>query len=761
MNKKLSLLVLSFIGSFFINAQTAQTSQSSCGTGAPTQQWDEWMNAQVEKYKLLNGLGKSASGTAPHTIPVIVHVIYWNEPINTYPNLDSLQIKSQIAVLNKDFLGNGLNVGNIPSAFSNLVANTGIQFCLAAKDQQDVPLNPKGIHRVGASANSWLSPATPSLDLQAYFNSVIIPATIWDPAKYLNIWVSDKPPGYALNGFATYPPGTGLAGMFGGNIGTTTNDGIWVYAKNFGDILDVTAPNDLGRTATHEIGHWLGLRHIWGDGNCLSDYCDDTPWTKQAHSGCVSIPTPADQCGVGTSPNGEMPMNFMDKSDDACSYMFTHDQNIRMQVALSQSSLRYQLGTHGKCAVVAGTTSSAVASFTTNDVQCLNKPFTPFNMSSGFPNPTYVWSSSPAASFFPSTSVSHPAVTLSNPGFYTLTLVATNSLSSSTHTFIVSAQNTCAAQSECLDSLKMIKNTDTLTTYNAPQSSISGCSGSARGYLTGTNCYKDKEFAQYFPPNSYASTPNPQVNSVIVLFDTSGTKSFDPSTQITCKIYGGSVGQGPSAVQGQKSENLSTIVASTKVSSVGYLGKPGVSPIGNTKIYPFRFDFASPIIISSPSAGFFAGIVAPNLAPFLDSINIFSSTVYNNAVDSSAWYLSSTYTWRTYRYNRNAKIQLAIIPQITCGPVGIAEDKNALNSNVLIMPNPSNGVFNLIFTLPKEQELSITIYNSFGQKIISTELKNVMNNMMSLDLSDRPDGVYFTEISNGFEKSVKKIIVSH
>lgn len=759
MNRKLHLFCLSFLSTILLNAQSPQASPGSCGTGVPSQQWEAWMSEQVEKFKSQQMAGKNS--LVVHEIPVIVHVVYWNEIAPAYPNIDSNQIISQIAVLNADFAGTGLNSSNVPSAFSGLVSNTGIKFCRAAKDRQDVALNPKGIDRISASANSWLSPSTPSLDLQNYFNTVIIPATIWDPTKYFNIWVSDRPPGYTLNGFATYPPGTNLTGLFNGNIGTPTNDGIWVYAQNFGTVGTITAPYDKGRTATHETGHWLGLRHIWGDGNCLSDYCDDTPWTKQAHTGCVAVPTPIDQCGVGTSPNGEMPMNFMDKSDDNCMYMFTHDQNIRMQSALSQSSLRYLLGTHNKCTPTTAATSSAVASFTTDANQCLNKAFTPFNTSSGFPYPTYVWSSSPAASFFPNTSVSHPAVTLSNPGSYTLTLVATNSLSSSTATFIVSAQTSCPPQSACLDSLKMIKNTDTLTSYKAPQYSITACSGNVRGYMTGTNCYKDKEFAQYFPPNTYSATPNPQVNSVIVLFDTNGTKSSNASVQVTCKIYGGSVGQGPSAVQGQKSVSLADIVATTKVSSVGYLGKPYVPPITNTKIYPYRFDFNSPIIVSSPSAGFFAGVVVPNTAPFLDSINVFSNTVYNNAIDSSAWFLTSTFTWRTFRYNRNAKIQLAIIPQITCGPVGINDQSSVLNSNIMVMPNPSNGVFNLIFTLPKEQELTLNIYNSMGQQISSSQLSNVMNNVISLDLSDRPDGVYFTEISNGYEKSIKKVIVSH
>jgi hypothetical protein len=139
-----------------------------------------------------------------------------------------------------------------------------------------------------------------------------------------------------------------------------------------------------------------------------------------------------------------------------------------------------------------------------------------------------------------------------------------------------------------------------------------------------------------------------------------------------------------------------------------------------------------------------------------------TNTKFNSAVDSSAWYLSSTTNWKTLKFNRKYKVQLAMMPIVTCGPVGLKEQSsNLFNSNINIMPNPSDGVFNFLFTLPKEQTLFISVYNAVGQKIISSELKNIMNNSINLDLSDRPDGIYFTEISNGENKAVKKIIVSH
>ena len=101
------------------------------------------------------------------------------------------------------------------------------------------------------------------------------------------------------------------------------------------------------------------------------------------------------------------------------------------------------------------------------------------------------------------------------------------------------------------------------------------------------------------------------------------------------------------------------------------------------------------------------------------------------------------------------------MPQITCSPVGINEQVSEFNSNISIMPNPTNGVFNVIFTLPSEQELTLSIYNSVGQQLSTSKLKNVINNLISIDMSDGQNGIYITEITNGRKKVVKKIVVSH
>ncbi len=757
MIKKLSFICLAFLATTCFKVQ-AQQNQSTCGTPAPGEAWDNWMNNQVERFKNT----QAAKGQiVNYNIPVIVHVVHFGETVGTFPNIDSNQVYSQIQVLNADFAGAGTGTANVPSYFGNLIANTGIRFCMATQNPQGTVLPERGIDRVSAAVNAWESPATPTLDLKAYFNTVIIPATIWDPTKYLNIWISDKPAPQAFNGFATYPTGTSLTGLFGGQFGTSTNDGIWCWTKAFGTVGSATAPFNGGRTATHELGHWLGLRHIWGDGNCLSDYCNDTPTSKQAHYGCLTS-TPIDACGVNLSPNGEMPMNFMDMSNDACKYMFTPDQNTRIQTVMSQCPNRNLLGTHALCVntIAATPASSAVASFNFSSSQCTGAPITPFNTSSGNPNPTYIWSASPATQFTPAATIANPGIIFNSPGTYTLSLVATNSVSSSSRTMIVTVSGSCVATPLCVDSIKMIKNVDTLTTYKAPNNNLTiGCQTGFAGFLTGTNCYKDKAFAQYFPPNTYTAIAFPQVNSAIVIFDSAGTKGPNVSTQIVCKVYGGSVGGGPGASIGSRSDSLGKIRSTPGTTSVSFIGRSGYV-VPNTKMIPFRFDFNAPIIIN-PASGFFVGVEAPILSP-ADSIKIMHNTRYNSAVDSSAWYQQLNNTWRTFRYNRSAKIQLAIIPQITCSPaVGLKEFNKQLSNQVSVMPNPSEGQFSLIFTLAKEETIEVSIINSIGQQISSDKIEHVSNQIFDIDLSAKPNGIYFINITNGTEKTVKKIIVNH
>jgi len=753
--------LLSFL-SVYSFSQKQTEPEEQCGTPVPSQQYDEWFNKEVEKFKA--GLQSGQKRMTNYTIPVVVHVIHFADPVGTYPNISQAQVASQINAMNADFAGAGYNYTNCPAAFAPLISNTGIQFCLAVTDPSNAAMVEPGINRIDAQANGWVNPNTLSSTnaIQNFINTIVKPATIWDPTKYFNVWISAKANDGGLLGYATFPSGTSLTGIPGGFTGTATSDGVWCYAKIFGQLNGTLyASYDKGKVMSHEAGHWLGLRHMWGDGNCLTDFCNDTPWHKSPTSGgaCKTFPYLVNECGTGQSPNGRMFMNYMDYSDDDCMYMFTPDQTTRMQTAMSQGSFRNLLGTHGLCSGIPPVPGPAVAAFNFNGEPCFGAPVTLSNTSTGGPTPTFTWVCIPSASFNPGPFVASPAITFPGPGCYTLTLIATNSVATSNYSMAICPQNICPKPPVCIDTLTAIKNVDTLTTYGAPTNSfVLGCQSGFTGFLTGTNCYKDKEFAQWFPGNTYSDTPLPQVNSLIVLFDKRGTKATatTSATPIYFKIYGGTGTAGPGSLLGQFGDSLGAIEATTPTNQVLYCGNPNYI-FTNTIVIPRVVDFVQPIIL--PTSGFFGAVETPYTST-VDTIKIFSNTKTNLTNDSSSWVLLYANNWRTMRYQRGAKIQLAILPQITCRPVVGLEERSNFHSNITVMPNPSTGAFSIIFTLPKHEKINMRIYNYLGQELSSDNFENVSKNVFDVDLSSKPAGVYFIQISNGSEKVTKKIIIS-
>jgi hypothetical protein len=308
-------------------------------------QFENWLAPKIDEIKANRFIAiendNSISNTI--TIPVVVHVIHNGDALGVNENITDAQILSQIEVLNQDF---GRIVGT-PGFNSNPVGvDTEIQFCLAQRDPNG--LFTTGINRYNlGSEDSW------EMD---EINEEIKPQTQWNPNEYLNIWVVNK---VALKffgieigeilGYAQFPSGSGLEGLEQGT-GPANTDGVVIGHPYFGssDIYPsgtYFSPNDKGRTTTHEVGHYLGLRHIWGDGDCSADdYCEDTPRAAEANSGCsVGI----DSCTA--FPGLDMVENYMDYSDDACMNIFTQDQKDRMIAVLTNAQRRATLGASLAC----------------------------------------------------------------------------------------------------------------------------------------------------------------------------------------------------------------------------------------------------------------------------------------------------------------------------------------------------------------------------------------------------------------------------
>ena len=244
----------------------------------------------------------SISANSIIIIPVVVHVVY----NNSTENISDAQIFSQIDILNKDFRRLNSDTVNTPVMFQSVAADTEIEFCLAVNDPNGNPTT--GITRTPTSQSSFSTN-----DGVKYSATGGIDA--WDTDNYLNIWVCDISGG--ILGYAQFP---------GGN---PSSDGVVCDYEYFGNIGTATAPYDLGRTATHEVGHWLNLRHIWGDSYCGDDFCNDTPEHSGSNYSCPSHPS------ASCNNNGDMFMNYMDYTDDACMNIFTIDQKTRMIAAIN------------------------------------------------------------------------------------------------------------------------------------------------------------------------------------------------------------------------------------------------------------------------------------------------------------------------------------------------------------------------------------------------------------------------------------------
>ena len=204
-----------------------------------------------------------------YRIPVVVHVVHNGEAVGIGANISSAQVQSQMDVLNEDFRKmSGTNGENDhPDGVDTL-----IEFFLATVGPNGDTLEEPGIDRVDGGRSEW-----PKGILRNPIETNLKPYTIWNPENYFNIWTVNLG-GFAgrdLLGYAQFPDGSGLPGLNDDN-GTDNTDGIVIGYKYFGssqkgNFSELIAPYDLGRTATHEVGHWLGLRHIWGDGDCTHD----------------------------------------------------------------------------------------------------------------------------------------------------------------------------------------------------------------------------------------------------------------------------------------------------------------------------------------------------------------------------------------------------------------------------------------------------------------------------------------------------------
>jgi len=256
---------------------------------------------------MYEGAGSSAGRSGVTQIPVVVHVV-WNTAAQ---NISDAQIASQIDVLNRDFRRVNPDVNSTPAPFLPLTADARVVFALATIDPNGAATS--GIERRQTTVASFGADDAVKSQATGGMNA-------WPADTYLNIWVCQL--GGGLLGYAQFPGGP------------AATDGVVILQSAFGTTGTAAPPFHLGRTATHEIGHWLNLNHIWGDdgtGCSGTDNVADTPNQGGPNTGQPSFP----HISCSNGPNGDMFMNYMDYVNDAAMFMFTAGQVARMRATLA------------------------------------------------------------------------------------------------------------------------------------------------------------------------------------------------------------------------------------------------------------------------------------------------------------------------------------------------------------------------------------------------------------------------------------------
>ncbi len=290
--------------------------------------------AQIDAY--YNDPANFSSRSGIIILPVVFHVMHNGESVGTFPNVSDAQLISQITQLNKDYRKQNSDTNLVPGVWKEVAADCEIEFCLASAD-------PLGAATTGITRHSMGSSGT--------WNESRKTATTWNRDKYLNIWI------------ATIGGGTLGYTMFPG--GPASNDGVVIDPEFVGVAGSATAPFNKGRTASHEVGHWLGLDHTWGDDGTSCDGTDgieDTPNSSGENYGCPTFPL-TDACAAAAP--GVMFMDFMDYTDDACMFMFSTGQKNKMLAVLN--TVRSAIKTSNGCGapasiVISGTIINAATS---------------------------------------------------------------------------------------------------------------------------------------------------------------------------------------------------------------------------------------------------------------------------------------------------------------------------------------------------------------------------------------------------------------
>lgn len=715
----------------------------------------------------------AASGRAPAapiiTIPVIVHVVHNGEAVGAGRNLSLAQVKAQLETLNEDFR----RKPGTPGFNSNPVgADIEIEFCAAIVNPQGQPMAEPGIDRINGNRASWSRDA---------IEGVLKPSSYWDPDKYYNIWVLDLSEplagGGQLLGYAQFPSRSNLPGIPTDSPAST--DGVAIDYRSFGNASKgnfpvLRATYNLGRTLSHETGHWLGLRHIWGDANCGEDFCADTPPQASESRGC---PVGRVSCG---GPN--MVQNYMDYSDDACMNIFTLDQKARIRAVMDISPRRGSLITSNVCGTLVATVPQA--NFRAEAQQVLLGGSVRFNdLSSGFPA-QWQWTfegGTPATS-----SDQNPVVTYNQPGKFSVTLVVSNA----------AGQSAPLVRKEFIEVLNQGLCAE-LTNFNGTPVVLRDTS--RIGYVSGQNGRRIQAVSEFFANKlGYLNLSGASLKFGVA----KAAKGAATESIVTVTVWNGRGFQsGPGAILGQKDVPLRDIladVAANRPTTVTFDRNVPVSGLAYHVgvSFPYAAGDTVAVVTTKNGQSLFAtswqqnrqgnwlryadslGLnVAHNITARVGqkaSVQIAASSLFINPGETVTLNArgAGLYTWAGPGLNTTLGPQVSAQPTQTASYTVAGSGLDLCSTSAVVTinvragtvtattplaeqalqvsPNPTDGQMLVSFSNPLRGALTLNVLTLSGNALIhQTHQKTGDTFQQVLDLKTAPGGVYFVEVRLG------------
>jgi PKD repeat protein len=708
--KKILLLVMGVMmlaGSVSAQRKMAPSSSSApshrtCGTQQLPDDFEKWMDDQIKADRAAGNTGKAH---VVYTLPVVIHVIHNGSAVGASYNLSDAQILSQIAVLNEDYRKLNADAALVPTVWQGVAVDCEINFCLAQKDPSGAATT--GIDRINRNTKGWTAPPYS----QTYVDATIKPNSIWNVNKYLNIWVCPLSGG--LLGYATFPPSSTLSGL-SSPYGTTTTDGVVIQYNAFGRVGVLDPTYNKGRSATHEIGHWLGLRHIWGDANCGNDYCTDTPTQQTSNFGCPSFPHVT--CSNG--PNGDMWMNYMDYTDDPCMYMFSNDQKTRMTTVLTHTPFRVALAASDACnpPVVA----EPVAAFVANNTAISVGGTVNFTDQSTNTPTSWTWTfagGTPATS----TTQNPTGITYAAAGTYDVTLVATNASGSNSLTKTGYIVVTSTAGGGC----------DTITNFDVAVHTPTILGSAGWGYISGQNDYLDEAKADVYT----VTGSNKVVDGAFFAFGV-GSSSGTGQTA-TATVWNDASGL-PSSVLGTAALSYDTIAAAATAGSLVWVDFTPNVPVSAGSIYvglEFGYNPGDTLAIIQCADG-----------------EITTGTAYEKWSDGT-WHAFSE-TPASWGLN----VAHLIVPVI-CTATSV--DENSELAKLAIYPNPTRGELTVLIAEQRSKgNVSFRVLNTIGAEVFSSSVPANASGNYKLNLSKLSQGFYFVEIKTSEGRRIEKFQIA-